>query len=179
MRGSGRRDPLPSSRLQLRSLISRSPMSPHARTSNSRPSPASTSTRRSPRSVEPLVVTRVPEETRTRTSPIKWKTRRIAPSAGGMLRKSILTSPMRVTIYSSDHPFGRALSITSPRREKHGGSRRRTPVLPQAPYPDPARKGTDSDDRKDHPERRARGEVHVRLHARSVVRSPTCVKAAG
>lgn len=69
----------------------------------------------------PLVVTRVPGETRSRTSPIRWKTRMMALSPGGRSRRSIRTSPMRTTICSSVHPPGRAFSVTFPRRENTAG----------------------------------------------------------
>jgi hypothetical protein len=59
----------------------------------------------------------VPGETRSCTSPTRWKTRRMAPSPGGRVRRSSRTSPMRITICSSVHPTGRAPSVTSPRRE--------------------------------------------------------------
>ena len=68
-----------------------------------------------------MVVTRVPGETRSWTSPTRWKTRRMAPSPGGRVRKSSRTSPTRTTICSSVHPTGRAPSVTSPRRENTAG----------------------------------------------------------
>ena len=49
------------------------------------------------------------------------------PKYGSICRrsaaKSIRTSPTTTTICSSDHPVGRAFSVTSPRRREHRGSR--------------------------------------------------------
>ena len=45
----------------------------------------------------------------------------VAPSRGARSRRSIRTSPTMTTICSSDHPEGRALSVTSPKRENTAG----------------------------------------------------------